>query len=253
MVDIKKVVDIAKDAGKVIMNTYNSDDFGVEVKEDDSPLTKADLASTEVIICGLQENFPEIPIMSEETEDAQYEERKKWSRFWCVDPLDGTKEFIKRNGEFTVNIALVENGAPVLGVIYAPATGEVYWSDGKSSWKEVGGKVSKIQVSKPKDTFIVVGSRSHQTPDLLEFIEQKKKEFNEVELVSRGSALKICMVADGTAHAYYRGGPTMEWDTAAGHAILRTAGAELTQIDGSKFEYNKKELTNPGFIVHAKI
>lgn len=248
-IDIQKVIAIAREAGEEIMKIYTLEDMGVEIKSDDSPLTKADLASTEVIITGLQKHFPKIPIISEETEDASYEERKNWSKFWCVDPLDGTKEFIKRNDEFTVNIALVEGGTPVVGVVYAPALGEMYWSDGEKSYKEVGGKVTEIRVAEPTDTFILAGSRSHQTPDLLQYMEAKKKEFGNAELISRGSALKICMVADGSAHEYYRGAPTKEWDTAAGHAVVRTAGGELVQINGEKFLYNKESLLNPGFIV----
>ncbi len=251
--NIQKVIEIAREAGEAIMEIYKKGDFGVEAKSDNSPLTIADLAASEIILRGLRENFPEIPIMSEEEEDDPYEERKNWTKFWCVDPLDGTKEFIKRNGEFTVNIALVEDGVPLAGVVYAPALEEVYWSDGERSWKEVDGEVEEMVVSKPKDKFILVGSRSHQTPDLLAFMEEKKNEFKEVYLVSKGSSLKMCMVADGTAHAYFRGGPTMEWDTASGHAVVRTAGANLTQIDGSKFEYNKENLLNPGFVVRATI
>jgi len=252
-IDIEKIKELSISAGEVIMRVYESPDIGIERKDDDSPLTKADLASSEVISSGLRGLYPEIPIISEEEVSAPYEKRKDWKQFWCVDPLDGTKEFIKKNGEFTVNIALMECGVPVLGVVYAPVLGEMYWSDGKSSWREVGGKKERIKASHPKDKFVLVGSRSHQTPDLLEFMEQKRQEYGEVELISRGSSLKICMVAEGSAHAYYRGGPTMEWDTAAGHAVVRTAGANLTQIDGVPFVYNKENLLNPGFIVCAKI
>jgi 3'(2'), 5'-bisphosphate nucleotidase len=248
MIDVQKVVDIAKEAGEKIMEVYNSGDFQVEIKDDESPLTKADLASSEIIIAGLKKYFPDIPIMSEETEDAPYEKRKDWSSFWCVDPLDGTKEFIKRNGEFTVNIALIEDRTPVLGVIFAPAKGVLYFSNQDGAWKEEGGVVSEISVSSPEKKLVVVGSRSHHGPRLAKFVEEKKKEFDEIELVSRGSSIKMCLVAEGVAHVYPRlGHTTMEWDTAAGHAIVVAAGGSFEELDGSRFEYNKPKLLNPGF------
>ncbi|MFT5359634.1 MAG: 3'(2'), 5'-bisphosphate nucleotidase [Candidatus Paceibacteria bacterium] len=247
-ISLEKIVEIAEEAGQSIMEIYETDDFGVQAKEDNSPLTKADLAANKIITRGLIENYPDIPIMSEEDSIESYETRKDWDRFWCVDPLDGTKEFIKRNGEFTVNIALVESGVPVLGVIFAPALGVMYSSNDKGAWKESKGKREAIRVSAPDKNLIIVGSRTHHSPELTKLVERENKNYETVELISSGSSIKMCLVAEGSAHIYPRlGSTTMEWDTAAGHAIVVAAGGSFKDLDGSEFKYNKQNLLNSGF------
>lgn len=247
-INIEKLLEIAKNAGDEILKVYNSDDFNIEQKEDDSPLTKADLASNEVIKNGLIENFPDIPIVSEEDKEIDYQIRKDYNSFWCVDPLDGTKEFIKRNGEFTVNIALIKDSYPELAVIYAPVLDTFWWSDGNRAYKRVDGKTEEIKVNPKDKEIITVASRSHIKPEDAEFYAK----FDVKESKSRGSSLKFCLVAEGSAQLYKRSGPTMEWDTASGQAIVEAAGGFVTLESGERFIYNKENLLNPGFIVAAK-
>jgi 3'(2'), 5'-bisphosphate nucleotidase len=247
---IAKIQPILKAAGDEILKIYDSEaDFSkVDFKADDSPLTKADIASNQVIISALQSQFSEIPIISEEKENVDYSERKDYSKFWCVDPLDGTKEFINRNGEFTVNIALIENNVPVFGGIYVPVKDTYYFGiKGVGAFKQEGGKeLLPIKVNRNSGNWIAVGSKSHAKPAEKEFYEK----IGVKESFSVGSSLKFCMVAEGSADLYYRSGPTMEWDIAAGHAIVRGAGGEVFQdLDCKKvFEYNKKELLNGPFL-----
>ena len=233
------------------MEVYNSDDFGVEIKGDDSPLTKADKAANDVIEKRLIELYPDIPILSEEGKEIPFEERKDWKRFWLVDPLDGTKEFIKRNDEFTVNIALIENGKPIAGVILVPVTGEIFYGDINNGSFEIDsdGNKEKITVS-PKastDELNVVQSRSHSGDEENQFYSNYKIK----ESLSKGSSLKICLIAEGLAEIYFRGGPTWEWDTAAGHAILLGAGGHFVNKDRSELVYNKEIIKNFGFIVSS--
>ena len=233
------------------MEVYNSDDFGIEIKGDDSPLTKADKAANDVIEKRLIELYPDIPILSEEGKEIPFEERKDWKRFWLVDPLDGTKEFIKRNDEFTVNIALIENGKPIAGVILVPVTGEIFYGDiNNGSFKiDSDGNKEKITVS-PKastDELNVVQSRSHSGDEENQFYSNYKIK----ESLSKGSSLKICLIAEGLAEIYFRGGPTWEWDTAAGHAILLGAGGCFVNKDRSELVYNKEIIKNFGFIVSS--
>lgn len=252
----------ALDAGAEILKIYATD-FDVEVKGDDSPLTIADKNASAVINAYLEKL--EFPIISEETRNAEYDERRHWDTCWIVDPLDGTKEFVKRNGDFTVNIALVENGNPILGVIYVPVTKTLYYTseDGQSAFKAVIPSeditvemaVSNAKPIKPSETnngtIKIVGSRSHLNDDTKRFISEVEKE-NDVAIVSRGSSLKFCMVAEGEAHIYPRYAPTMEWDTAAGQAICQAVG--LTVMDTTTEEplrYNKENLLNPYFIVSS--
>lgn len=246
--NLEKIIEIAREAGDAILDVYNSEDFGIENKADNSPLTKADKASHNIIVAELKKNFPEIPILSEEGKAIPFEERKNWERFWCVDPLDGTKEFIKRNGEFTVNIALIENQKPVAGVIFVPVTKELYYGDIENGSFKVyaNGQTAQLHVSgkTSKDELIVVQSRSHSGEEEENFYSQ----FKVKEKLSRGSSLKICMVAEGRADLYFRGGPTWEWDTAAGHAILLGAGGRFTNKDGTELVYNKEVIKNFGFI-----
>lgn len=245
---ISKIQPILKAAGDEILKIYNSDQANVvDHKADDSPLTLADVASNKVIIAGL-ESFSQVPIISEESEGIPFEERKGFTSFWCVDPLDGTKEFINRNGEFTVNIALIENGVPVFGGIYVPVTDTYYFGVfGEGAFKQVAnGALTSIKVNSNTNNWVAVGSKSHAKPEEKVFYD----EIGVKEAVSVGSSLKFCLVAEGSADLYYRSGPTMEWDIAAGHAIVRGAGGEvykdLTCQD--VFTYNKENLLNGPFL-----
>lgn len=248
----------ALDAGKEILEVYESE-FSVEIKGDNSPLTLADKRANDVINTYLLPT--NIPIISEENKQLPYSQRKEWSKCWIVDPLDGTKEFIKRNGEFTVNIALVEDGIPTLGVIYVPVSKTLYFnSDSKTSKKIVllseDTSVEDILEQattigpKPSNGIVkIVGSRSHLNEDTERFIAEVQQN-NKVEIVSKGSSLKFCMVAEGLAHIYPRYAPTMEWDTAAGHAICNAAGVVvIDQTTEAPMKYNKPNLLNNHFLV----
>ena len=224
---ILSAIDAALQAGADILSIYNdpASDFEIEKKADNSPLTIADRKAHETIT-GFLCDTP-FPILSEEGKHLPYAERCGWDALWIVDPLDGTKEFIKRNGEFTVNIAWVNHSVPVMGVIYLPVIQEVY--------------------------FVIVASRSHLTPETEAYIEGMKRQHSEVELISSGSSIKICLVAEGKADVYPRFAPTMEWDTAAGHAIARAAGLEVYQAGKEEpLCYNKENLLNPWFVVEPK-
>lgn len=245
-----KIAKLAIRAGEEIMKVY-SRDFGVEYKEDASPLTEADKASHEVIDAGLRKLAPGIPVISEEGAAIPWPERSNYKSFWLVDPLDGTKEFIKRNGEFTVNIALIKGNAPVLGVIYVPAKGVLYYGEkGSGAFRqERGGSPVKLErklIGQGSPVRAVV-SRSHPTPE----VEQFLKAYSVASRVEAGSSLKFCLVAEDRADLYPRIGPTWEWDTAAGHAIAEAAGCSVTTADGSPLIYNKESLKNPGFVVSA--
>jgi 3'(2'), 5'-bisphosphate nucleotidase len=246
-IDTKEVVAIARQAGEAVMQIYGRD-FKVDFKEDNSPLTEADLKSNEIICDALTRLYPSIPILSEENKTVAYKERKKWEYYWCVDPIDGTKEFIKKNGEFTVNIALVFKDTPVLGVVYAPALDAIYYAKkGEGAYKN-GQKLPLHVNADPKERMTVVASKSHlsnETQDFIDTLDTKK-----VHTISKGSSLKLCMVAEGAADIYPRLGPTMEWDTAAADAIVRQSGKMAYQFGSSKaLVYNKKDLLNPWFVV----
>ena len=250
----------ALEAGKAILEIYHSGDLDIEIKEDNSPLTRADTASHDVIMSYLTKT--DIPVLSEEGKAISYEERKSWKQLWIVDPIDGTKEFIKRNGEFTVNIALIENKKPIIGVIFVPVTGELYFSS-----KELGAfkvavhledydldallaKANKLPLQRGDNTFTIVASRSHMSLETEEYLQQMRDTHREVKLISKGSSLKLCMVAEGTANCYPRFAPTMEWDTAAGQAICEHAGVEVIDWDTKKnMLYNREELLNNWFLV----
>lgn len=252
---MQDLLEIAKaaalDAGAEIMKIYTdpAQDFGIEKKADNSPLTLADKAAHLCIMRHLQETG--IPVLSEEGLHLPYEQRKDWSRLWVVDPLDGTKEFIKKNGEFTVNIALVEDGAPVLGVIYIPVTDILYYGIvGEGAWKKIGKKNIQLPLPAKHEGFVVVASRSHMTPETETYVEDVRRMHSHVELISSGSSIKICLVAEGAADAYPRFAPTMEWDTAAGDAIARAAGKHVVNVQtGHPLVYNKEDLHNPWFLV----
>ena len=249
--NIDHILDISKAAGNAILGIYYDEALSrdVESKADNSPLTLADKASNQVIVDGLKEYFPDIPVLSEEGRTINYEERKKLSRFWLVDPLDGTKEFIKRNGEFTVNIALIEDGFPILGVIYAPVPDVLYIGDAGNmiSYKITGNEDRvDLKVNHKKGNRIAVGSRSHASQEEADLLNQ----YDVKDTISVGSSLKFCMVAEGKADIYYRHGPTMEWDTAAGQAIVESAGGSVqTFSTGKRFGYNKENLLNGSFLV----
>lgn len=264
---ILNAIDAALQAGEKILSIYNdpTSDFQIEKKADNSPLTIADREAHEAICEYLRET--PYPILSEEGIHLSYTERQKWDTLWIVDPLDGTKEFIKRNGEFTVNIALVRNSVPIMGVIYLPVKKELYFAEeGLGAYKlsdiTTRGELSldkliAVAVCLPEtvthDKFIIVASRSHLTPETEAYVEGKKGCYANVELISSGSSIKICLVAEGKADVYPRFAPTMEWDTAAGHAIARAAGKEIYQAGTEEpLLYNKENLLNPWFIVETK-
>ncbi|WP_298237199.1 3'(2'),5'-bisphosphate nucleotidase CysQ [uncultured Algibacter sp.] len=265
MLEISKhlelIIKAALDAGKVIMDVYNSP-FNVEIKDDKSPLTEADKKANNIINSYLKKT--DIPIISEENKQIEYSIRKKWKSCWIVDPVDGTKEFIKRNGEFTVNIAFITNGKPELGVIYVPAAKIIYFADVNSNTgfkaklkshsttiDEVLSLAKKLEPKKHSTNIVqVVGSRSHMSQETLKYCDILREEGNQVEIVSKGSSLKFCLVAEGKADIYPRFAPTMEWDTAAGQAICNAVGIEvISQKTNQPLLYNKKDLLNPWFLV----
>lgn len=253
MQQVEEWMQVAKqaaiEAGQAILEIYHSADFEVEQKSDDSPLTKADRAAHLRIVKHLEKTG--LPILSEEGKHMDYEERKAWDYFWVVDPLDGTKEFIKRNGEFTVNIALIHEGKAVAGVLFSPVLGWLYSGiSGKGAWKEHAGRLEKLQVG-PDAVKVIVASRSHLSPETEEYMQQ----FPDASAISMGSSLKFMLVAEGKAELYPRFAPTMEWDTAAAQAIIEAAGAVVLQYpELSPLKYNKENLLNPWFIVgHEEI
>ncbi len=243
---LDEVVAIALEAGEAIMRVYEGD-FSVSRKADDSPLTQADLAAHDVIDAGLARLAPGIPILSEEAANIPYAERQTWQKYWLVDPLDGTREFIKRNGEFTVNIALIENHEPVLGVVYAPVLNLLFFSArGCGAYRQLGDKLPQRIHARDFDAtqVTVVGSRSHAGDRLLQFLAKLGPHL----LISMGSSLKICLVAEGRADVYPRLGPTSEWDTAAAQCVLEEAGGRLVDTQNRPFRYNTKDsLLNPDF------
>ena len=257
---LKIAINSSLKGGVQILKVYSSE-FEVEHKQDKSPLTLADKNCNNVIEEELEKT--NIPILSEEGSKIEYELRKEWEYFWLVDPLDGTKEFIKRNGEFTVNIALMHNNKPIMGVIYVPVKHELYFGmKDLGSYKKLDFRDEIIDLDKfimlsdslpierKSNDFIMVGSRSHMSKETEEFFEDKRRVYDSVKIMSIGSSLKMCMVAEGSANVYPRFAPTMEWDTAAGHAIVKYAGFSVINYEtDTELVYNKKDLINPWFIV----
>jgi 3'(2'), 5'-bisphosphate nucleotidase len=242
---------IAVEAGKAILEVYHSGEkIHVSLKADHTPLTVADRLSHDIIVRGLSAIDPAIPILSEEGADIPYEERRSWEYFWCVDPLDGTKEFIYRRDEFTVNIALIRHNKPVLGIIYAPVYETLYYgADSEGSWRQKNGEAAeRLYAGKDVTEWIAIGSRSHASEEE----EEVLRSYPVVKTIAAGSSLKFCRIAEGAAHIYYRHGPTMEWDTAAGQAIAVNSGAVMTKTDGTPFLYNKSSLLNEGFICKVR-
>jgi 3'(2'), 5'-bisphosphate nucleotidase len=261
--NLKIAINAALDAGKAILEIYYSGNFNIEIKGDQSPLTKADLASHKIIISYLEKT--NIPILSEEGDSITYNKRKNWSELWIVDPIDGTKEFIKKNGEFTVNIALIKNQEPILGVILAPVSGELYFSTKtKGSFKvqvdlknynldDITNQAKKLPIAQQeKKSFTIVASKSHMSLETQDYLTKLTNIHGEVNLISKGSSLKLCMVAEGKADCYPRFAPTMEWDTAAGQAICNHAGFDVIDWKTKKtMLYNRQELLNSSFLVKA--
>ncbi|MCV9388481.1 3'(2'),5'-bisphosphate nucleotidase CysQ [Reichenbachiella ulvae] len=254
--ELNPLLDIAKTAAKkaavAILEIYESGDFSIEAKADDSPLTLADKASHNAIVAELEQS--NLPILSEEGASIPFEERKDWDYFWMIDPLDGTKEFIKRNGEFTVNIALIHEGKSILGVVQVPVKEQLYFAvQGEGAYKEANGKTESIRVNTidlKQEGLKVVASRSHLNDDTQKFMDS----LNAPEIVSMGSSLKLLAVAEGTADLYPRFAPTMEWDTAAAQAVVEAAGGKVTIKDQTEaVNYNKEDLLNPHFLVSSKV
>ena len=257
-IDIQDIVKIAKDAGKAIMKIYNQE-FDVEYKTDSSPLTIADKKANEIIVTDLNQlsvnSFLEqnIPIISEEGRSVPYDERKNWEYFWLIDPLDGTKEFVKKNGEFTINIALINKETPVLGVVYSPVLNVCYWAKRDEGAFKNGEKLP-LKTKEKRDVYKIVASRSHMSNETKDFIEAIDTDKEKV-IISIGSSLKICLVAEGEANIYPRLGPTMEWDTAAAHAIVNESDGLFNKYidNGARQQhvYNKKNLLNDWFVVKS--
>ena len=252
---IEKLIEIGIAAGKEILDVYdNYSKVDIEIKDDKSPLTLADKRSNELICSSLRQLSPEYPIVSEENKQINYEIRKRYNSFWLVDPLDGTKEFIKRNGEFTVNIALVQGGKSIMGMVYSPCFDEMYWAiEGKGAFQRKGNEDVPLKVKTfrmDERGLGVVCSRSHLNPQTEQFVNQ----LSDPQLVSRGSSFKFLMLAKGEAHLYPRIAPTMEWDTAAAQIILEEAGGVVYEFDTHKpLRYNKENLVNPYFVATGHV
>ena len=248
---IQPVVDIAAQAGDAILQVYGSEDFGVETKGDDSPLTLADKASHDTIVAALKKLTPSIPILSEEDSDISWAERSSWPEYWLIDPLDGTKEFIKRNGEFTVNIALIQGHEAVLGAVHVPVKNRCFYGyRGAGAFeRDAAGDVRPIRAAaRAESPLRVVGSRSHRG----ELLDAYLAKLGEHVMVPMGSSLKLCLIATGEADIYPRLGPTSEWDTAAAQAVVECAGGKVVGVDGEPIKYNAKEnILNPHFLVYG--
>jgi 3'(2'), 5'-bisphosphate nucleotidase len=256
-----QIINAISRAGKAILDIYETGDFGVEMKSDESPLTKADQAAHEILMDTLKDF--DLPILSEEGKNIDYSERRAWKEFWLVDPLDGTKEFIKKNGEFTINVAKVLRGEAYSGYVYVPVTGDFYLGIHQQmafkfkliageEIKELPANTKVIKAQKPTDKVVVVASRSHFNEETEAFVNKLKEKYTNVEFISKGSSLKLVEVAEGNAHIYPRFGPTMEWDTAAAHAVVLGAGGTVLTPEGKALHYNKEHLLNPYFIVQSK-
>ncbi len=262
---LQLAVTTALEAGSRILDVYQSDDFDVSLKGDGSPLTRADRLAHDAIVEGLSGSA--LPLLSEEGKSIPFEERSSWHKLWMVDPLDGTKEFVKRNGEFTVNIALIEGGEPVLGAVYAPARKELFFGVASgdayvvreltprpAQLDELRREGHVLPVKAPPRPFKVVGSRSHGSQETADFVESLRAEHPDLEMLGIGSSLKLCMVAEGAADVYPRFAPTMEWDTAAAHAVALAAKKRVLKWEPGKgvvgpLQYNKPDLKNPWFLV----
>lgn len=267
-INVKTLLDISLRAGRTILDLYQQADVDVERKDDDSPLTKADKDSHRLIMEGLNEFYPDTPVLSEEGRNIPYTERESWPAFFLVDPLDGTKEFIKKNGEFTVNIAFIEGHYPTIGLIYAPVLDTLYFAKEDSgafklenasehvveSEEALISKSTSLPLQSSTEATHVVASRSHMSDETQHFIEKLQAEHAQVDVVSAGSSLKFCLVAEGRADYYPRYAPTMEWDTAAGQCLIEGAGGGkvLRYEDEERFYYNRENLVNGWFFAKRK-
>ena len=256
-IDIQKINSIAKKAGDEIMRIYQQD-FDVDYKKDNSPLTKADIHSNEVIIKNLENLYPDIPILSEENKQIPYKRRKNWEYFWLIDPLDGTKEFVKKNGEFTVNIALIYKNIPILGVIYAPVLNLLYYAQKeRGAFKqEKNKKPQRLPIYKHtnNNTLKVIVSKSHYNQETREFVNNLEKQYENIEFINIGSSLKFCLIAEGKADIYPRLAPTMEWDIAAGQAIVEESKGKIIKYKTKEsIRYNKQNLLNPYFVTTRQL
>lgn len=251
---MENVIALVRQAGVAVMNIYHKD-FSITQKSDNSPLTEADLAAHHILVDGLFKLTPDIPVLSEESDIAVQMQRLEWSVYWLIDPLDGTKEFISRNGEFTINVALIKNGVPVLGVVYAPVLEAMYWGElGKGAFKQQGEEAFKpIAVAKVPNIptgWRILGSRSHPSQAFQEFIQT----LPEADIVAMGSSLKLCLIAEGAADLYPRLSPTSEWDIAAGHAVVAAAGGQVLKLSSMQplvYNANPNSLINPFFVACA--
>ena len=248
---LEEIKKLAISAGDAILEVYRSEDLGISHKEDKSPLTEADKRADEIIVEGLKALTPDLPRLTEESAKEGFDIRQSWNTFWLVDPLDGTKEFIKKTGQFTVNIALIENGSPVMGVVWAPEIEILYWAErGKGAFKSDKDGEHSVRTRKaPSERLSIVASKDHAGPQ----VEALKRQYEGCELKSMGSSLKLCLVAEGEADLYLRDAPTMEWDTGAAHAIVKEAGGLVQVWNGKEgveeLVYNKENLRNPQFLV----
>ena len=246
-----RVTALARESGRAILAIYQDLHPQVEYKLDHSPVTQADLVSHQILQNGLICLAPQLPVLSEEAVEVPFEERKSWRHFWMIDPLDGTKEFLRRTGEFTVNIALIEDDRPILGVVYAPVIDKLYFAArGAGSYRLDGTVTTPIKVASAtagNTRFVVSRRHASEQETLNDFIDQTKRG----ELMVMGSSLKFCLVAEGAADVYPRNGPTMEWDTAAAQCILEEAGGSVTDLEGNTIRYNKHVLLNSGFVARA--
>jgi 3'(2'), 5'-bisphosphate nucleotidase len=253
------IFSIIREAGDEILKVYQGNDFQVEIKSDETPLTLADKRSNKVIVNGLKELFPGVPFLSEESKKTPYQERKGWEYFWLIDPLDGTKEFIKRNGEFSINLALINNGCPIFGILYLPVLGLFYFANkGQGAYKiEMDGRIIKLPLKKrdkhvegeTSKTIRVILSKSHFTWETNDYVEKIKKHYHQIEMISVGSAMKLAYLAEGQADIYPRLAPTMEWDIAAGQIIVEETGSKVVDFYKKKpLFYNKEDLRNPWFV-----
>ena len=250
---IKVMCAVARDAGAAILQVYGDEDFGVQTKSDDSPLTRADLAAHNIIVEGLQKRAPGIPVLSEESDAISFAERSSWDQYFLVDPLDGTKEFINRNGEFTVNIALIEKGVPMRGVVFVPVKDVMYTGDQHEGIATVTreGETGFIQVRKlDRASLTVVASRRHGGEALEACLSVLRENFSSIDTTNMGSSLKLCLIAEGEADLYPRLAPTSEWDTAAAQAVVEAAGGKVVDVELQELRYNTKDnILNPFFYV----
>lgn len=256
-IDIQKINSIAKKAGDEIMKIYQQD-FDVDYKKDKSPLTKADIKSNEIIVNDLKYSYPDIPILSEENKQIPYKIRKNWEYFWLIDPLDGTKEFVKKNGEFTVNIALIYKNIPILGVIYAPVLNLLYYAqkDQGAFKQEKNKKPQRLPIYNHTDngTLKVIVSKSHYNQETKEFVNNLKSQYEKIEFINIGSSLKLCLIAEGKADIYPRLAPTMEWDIAAGQTIVEESKGKIIKYKTKEsIRYNKQNLLNPYFVTTRQL